>query len=276
MKKVFKYLLVASFILASFIFATTKAQAAEDKTVKLGVVGADTDVWDSVKKRLKKEGINIKYVKFSDYNQPNKALATGDVDLNSFQTQIFLDNYNKERKTDLVSIGNTVIAPLGIYSEKVKNVKSLKNKSVIAIPNDPTNGGRALKLLESAGLIKLKKKSGDTPTKSDITSNKKHLNIKQLDASQTARSLRSVDAAIINNGVAVDAGLTPKKDAIYLEPLDKKSRPYVNVIATRKEDNNNKTYKKIVKAYQTEETKKMIAKTSKGGSVAAWEKFGTK
>ena len=171
----------------------------------------------------------------------------------------------------MTSIGNTVIAPLGIYSKK-----KLKDKAVIAIPNDATNGGRALKLLATAGLIKLKKGSGDTLTVKDIIENKKYLVIKALDASQTARSLQSGDTAVINNGVAVDAGLTPKKDAIYLETLNKASKPYVNVIATRKRDVNNKTYQKIVKAYQTEVTKKVIAKTSKGGSVVVWEKFGKK
>ena len=275
MKKLFKYILTISAALTFLIISSQQINAAE-KTVKLGVVGSDTDVWDSVKKRLKKEGIDLEYVKFSDYNQPNKALAAGDIDLNSFQTQIFLNNYNKEHKTTLTSIGNTVIAPMGTYSKKVTDLKKLKNKAVIAIPNDATNGGRALKLLATAGLIKLKKGSGDTPTVKDITENKKHLVIKSLDASQTARSLQSVDAAVINNGVAVDAGLTPKKDAIYLEKLNSASKPYVNVIAARKSDVDNKTYQKIVKAYQTEATKKVIAKTSKGGSVAAWEKFGTK
>ena len=136
--------------------AATK-DTAKETTVKLGIVGEDTDVWDDVKARLKKENINLEYVKFTDYNQPNAALADGSIDLNSFQHQFFLDNYNKEHGTDLVSIGNTVNAPLGIYSNKIKDVKKVKDGAKVAIPNDVTNGGRALLLLQTAGLIKVDK-----------------------------------------------------------------------------------------------------------------------
>ncbi|OJG69731.1 YaeC family lipoprotein [Enterococcus phoeniculicola] len=254
-----------------------KANAKEEKTtVKLGIIGADTDVWDSVKDRLAKEGIELEYVQFSDYNQPNAALADGSIDLNSFQHQFFLDNYNKEHKTDLISIGNTVNAPLGIYSNKVKDISELKDGAEISIPNDVTNGGRALLLLQTAGLIKLADGSGQAPTVSDITENKKELKINELDASQTARSLSDVDVAVINSGVAVDSGLVPNKDAIYLEPVDDNARPYVNIIVARKEDKENKVYQKVVDTYQTKETEKVIAETSKGSSVPAWDTFGKK
>ncbi len=255
--------------------ATTK-DTTKETTVKLGIIGEDTDVWDDVKTRLKKENIDLEYVKFTDYNQPNAALADGSIDLNSFQHQFFLDNYNKEHGTDLVSIGNTVNAPLGIYSNKVKDVKEIKKGATIAIPNDVTNGGRALLLLQTAGLIKVDKSKGQTPTVSDITENKKQLVISELDASQTARALNDVDLSVINSGVAVDAGFTPTKEAIFLEPVNDSARPYVNIIVARKEDETNKTYQKIVDAYQTEETAKVIEQTSKGSSVPAWETFGRK
>ncbi|EOT46449.1 MULTISPECIES: MetQ/NlpA family ABC transporter substrate-binding protein [Enterococcus] len=250
-----------------------EAAAAEDTTVKLGVVGDNTDVWDDVSKRLKEEGITIKYVKFTDYTTPNTALADGSIDANAFQTEIFLDAYNKEANTDLTPIGLTVIAPLGIYSDKIKDVSELKKGDTVTIPNDATNNGRALLLLQSAGVLTVDKKAGQTPTLADVTSNPLELNIKEVDAAQTARSLPDVDVAIINSGMAVDAGLTPSKDAIYLEPVSDGSRPYVNVIAVKKENKDKEVYKKIVEAYQTEQTKKVIDETSKGSSKAAWEDF---
>jgi len=249
--------------------------ASEDTTVKLGVIGADTDVWDDVKERLADEGIDIEYVEFTEYSQPNTALENGDIDLNSFQHQDFLDNYNEERGTDLVSIGNTVNAPLGIYSEKIEDIKELKNGAEIAIPDDVTNGGRALKLLQTAGLIKIDK-DAQNPTVSDITANPKDLKITELEASQTARSMEDVDASVVNSGMAVDAGLSPNEDAIYLEPVDDTSRPYVNIIAARKEDEDNEVYKKVVDAYQTEQTAKVIEETSNGADIPAWEEFGRK
>ncbi|GAA3016248.1 MetQ/NlpA family ABC transporter substrate-binding protein [Tetragenococcus solitarius] len=249
--------------------------ASEDTTVKLGVIGADTDVWDDVKERLADEGIDIEYVEFTEYSQPNTALENGDIDLNSFQHQDFLDNYNEERGTDLVSIGNTVNAPLGIYSEKIEDIKELENGAEIAIPDDVTNGGRALKLLQTAGLIKIDK-DAQNPTVSDITANPKDLKITELEASQTARSMEDVDASVVNSGMAVDAGLSPNEDAIYLEPVDDTSRPYVNIIAARKEDEDNEVYKKVVDAYQTEQTAKVIEETSNGADIPAWEEFGRK
>lgn len=279
MKKIIKYglLLVA---LAGVATACSKGEAkkgtGEIKTVKLGIIGDDTDVWDDVKNRLKNEGIKLEYVKFSDYNQPNSALADGSIDLNAFQHQFFLDNYNKEHGTDLVSIGNTVNAPMAIFSEKLKDIKEVKDGGEVAIPNDVTNGGRALLLLQTAGLIKVDENKGNTPTVSDITENSKNLKITELDASQTARALQDVDLSVINSGVAVDAGFNPQDDSIFVEPVDENSKPYVNIIVSRKEDENNKTYQKIVDAYQTDDTKKVIDKTSKNTSFPAWETFGRK
>lgn len=280
MKKVFKLGLILLAV-AGIAAGCSKADSkGEDKnkevTVKLGLIGDDTDVWDDVQKRLKDEGINLEYVKFTDYSQPNASLADGSIDLNSFQHQIFLDNYNKEHGTDLVSIGNTVNAPLGIYSEKVKNVEDVADGAEIAIPNDVTNGGRALILLQTAGLIKVDSTKEQTPTVSDITENKKNLKITELDASQTARALQDVDLSVINSGVAVDAGFVPTEDAIFIEPVDEKSKPYVNLIAARKEDEDNETYQKVVAAYQTEDTIKVIEETSKGSSVPSWDTFGKK
>lgn len=282
MKKFIKITVAALSLLAltgcgsnSSSSSSTDSEATE-VTVKLGVIGDDTDVWDNVKERLAEEGINLEYVKFTDYNQPNAALADGSIDLNAFQHQFFLDNYNSEHGTDLVSIGNTVNAPLGIYSDKVEDVKELTEGAKVAIPNDVTNGGRALLLLQSAGLIEVDPAKEQTPTVADITSNPLSLEISELDAAQTARALSDVDISVINSGMAVDAGFIPTEDAIYLEPVDETARPYVNIIVARKEDEDNEVYQKIVDAYQTDETKKVIEETSKGSSVPAWDTFGRK
>lgn len=279
MKKFIRYTVLA-FVALIWLAGCSQGNAETDTnkqtTVKLGIIGEDTDVWDDVKARLAKEDIDLEYVKFTDYNQPNAALADGSIDLNAFQHQFFLDNYNTEHGTDLVSIGNTVNAPLGIYSNTIQSIDDIKDGAKVAIPNDVTNGGRALLLLQTAGLIKVDPAKGQTPTTSDITENTKNLDISELDASQTARALNDVDLSVINSGVAVDAGLNPTSDAIFLEPVDDSARPYVNIIVARKEDENNEIYQKIVDTYQTEETAKVIEETSKGSSVPAWETFGEK
>ncbi len=256
-------------------FAYQRHQQAETKTVRLGLVGTDSQpVWDSVRARLKKEHINIKYVTFNDYVQPDVALKEGKIDMHSCLTRYYFDSYNKNQRAHLISIGNTVISPLGIYSKKYKHLKDLPDGATIAIPNEPTTLGRGLNLLQSAGLIKVKRNSGIKPSLNDITANPKNLKFKEVDPAETARALSSVDASIINGNYAVAANLQPKKDSLYLEPVNKKAKPYVNIIAVQAKDKNNPTYKKVVDAYQTEATKQAIQKTYKGSQVAAWPIFG--
>lgn len=256
-------------------FAYQRHQQAETKTVRLGLVGTDSQpVWDNVRARLKKEHINIKYVTFNDYVQPDVALKEGKIDMHSCLTRYYFDSYNKSQHAHLTSIGNTVISPLGIYSKKYKQLKDLPDGATIAIPNEPTTLGRGLNLLQSARLIKVKGNSGIKPSLNDITSNPKSLKFKEVDPAQTARALSSVDASIINGNYVVAANLQPKKDSLYLEPVNKKAKPYVNIIAVQAKDKNNPTYKKVVDAYQTEATKQAIQKTYKGSQVAAWPIFG--
>ena len=243
-------------------------KSSSNKTVKVGIMGSDEKVWKPVKAKLAKEGINIKLVTFTDYNQPNAALTNHEIDLNSFQHTFFMNSWNKAHKTNIVSIGKTVRAPLRLYSKKVKNVADIKKGDQITIPNDSTNEGRALHLLQSAGLIKVNNKV-ELPTPKNITQNKLNLKITPVDAAQTPRSLSDATAAIVNNEFAAEAKL-PDKECIYKEKLNKASIPYINIIATNKADKNNKTYKKIVKAYQSESTKKAIKKYYHGLSVPAW------
>ncbi|MBS6063539.1 MetQ/NlpA family ABC transporter substrate-binding protein [Criibacterium bergeronii] len=278
MKKLFKLLTIVLTI--SLLAACTGEKktaglpenlGTKDNPVKIGVVGEDTEVWDGVIARLQEQDIYAELVTFTDYNQPNEALLSGDLQLNSFQHQRFLDNFNKEKGSNIVSIGDTVLAPLGLYSSKIKDVSEIKNGDRIAIPDDVSNGSRALILLQTAGLIKVNGQAGDDLTKDDITENPLNLEIIALDASQTARSLDDVTAAAINNGMAIDAGYIPTKDSFFLEPVDDNSKPYINIIATKEENKDNEVLKKIAQAYQTDETAKAIDETTKGSSIPAWK-----
>lgn len=241
----------------------------DEDTIRLGVIGEDNEVWEFVAEKLKDEDINLEIVSFSEYSQPNRALADGDIDLNSFQHRIFLENFNEEFDTDIVPIADTNIAPLGIYSEKINNVSDIKEGDQISIPNDVTNGGRALILLQSAGLIEVNSDAGITPTIDDITDNPLDLDIVELDASQTARSLGDVTAAIINSGIAVDAGFSPNDDSIFLEPVNDDSEPYVNIIAANADDDR-EVFDKIIEAYQSEDTLEVIDESSKGSLIPVW------
>lgn len=241
----------------------------EEDTVRLGVIGEDNEAWEFVADKLADESINLEIVTFTEYSQPNRALADGDIDLNAFQHRIFLENFNEEFDTDLVPIADTNIAPLGLFSEEITDVSEIEEGDQISIPNDVTNGGRALILLQTAGLIEVDPEVGITPTVDDITDNPLNLEIVELDASQTARSLGDVTAAIINSGMAVDAGFIPSEDSIFLEPVDEKSEPYINIIAARADDDR-EVYDKVVDAYQSEDTLEIIQEQSKGSSFAVW------
>lgn len=268
-------IIIAIIVIGGIIGIVRHRNAQKNTVVRLGLVGTDSEpVWDNVKARLKKEGITLKYVTFNDYVQPDVALKEGKIDMHSCLTRYYFDSYNKSQHAHLAAIGNTVISPLGLYSSKYKKLKDLPNGATIAIPNEPTTLGRGLNMLQSAGLIKVKKNSGIKPSLNDITSNPRGLKFKEVDPATTARALNSVDASIINGNYAEAAKLTPKKDALYLEPVNKQAKPYVNIIAVQAKNKNNKVYKKVVAAYQTEETKRAIQKTYKGSQVAAWPIFG--
>lgn len=247
---------------------------SSNKTVTVGIMSAnkdDDDIWKSVAQTAKdKYGVTIKFKQFSDYSQPNKALQNGDIDLNSFQHYAFLDAYNKKNGNELTSIGETAISPIRLYSNSYKNVSDFKNGDTIVVPNDPSNESRALYLLKYAGLIELK--SGLTlATTKDITSNPKNLKIKEVSADQTARNLPDVQGAVINGNYAQSAGLK-YQDAIFVEPLNKDSHQWVNIIVAQKKNKNKKIYQDVVKAYQTNKTKQLIKEKYGESEVAAWDK----
>lgn len=241
----------------------------DEKTVKIGVTGVDSKVWEVVKKEAEKDGIKIEFVEFQDYTAPNNALAEGEIDLNAFQHFAFLDQFKKDHKLKLSVVGTTVFAPLGAYSKKIKDIKEVKKGDIIAIPDDVTNQARALKLLEQAGLLKLSHDFGLFGGPDKIEENKLDLKIKPIDAQQTPRVLEDVAVSIINNGVAARAGLNPKDDPIYLEDADNKDvAPYINVIAAKTEDKDNKTYKKIVELYHSDLAKDALKEDTKDGEIA--------
>ena len=258
-------------VAAFFTFGHKKTEAK--KTVTVGVVGQtnqDEKIWNQVKKTAKeKYGVTVKIKNFTDYNQPNKALQNGEIDLNSFQHKAFLNAWNKANKGTLVPIGNTVIAPIRLQAYKYKNINELPKNATIAVPNDASNESRALYVLKNAGLISFKKGTGKLATIADIDKNPKDLKIKELGAEQTARSLNDVDAAVVNNTYAIPAKLGDKQ-TIYTEPLNKDSEQWINVIVANKKDKDNEAYKAVVKSYQTNAVKKLIHKAYGNSEVTAW------
>jgi len=270
MKKIKQWVLSIGLVVVGALLVACGADADSNETVRIGVVGEDNEVWDFVIEKLEEEGVSAELVKFTDYTQPNKALAEGEIELNSFQHKLFLESFNEDNGTDLVAIADTYIAPLGIYSDKITSVDEIEENDTIAIPNDVTNGGRALLLLQTAGLISVDPDAGVTPTVNDITDNPLNLEIEELDASQTARSLQDVKASVINSGMAVDYGFVPTEDSIFLEPVNDDSDPYVNVIVARPEDADNEVYQKVVEAFQADDTIEVIEETSKGSSIPVW------
>ncbi|MDU1316570.1 MetQ/NlpA family ABC transporter substrate-binding protein [Anaerococcus hydrogenalis] len=249
------------------------SNSKEKQTIKIGVVGEYNDVLNEVSKRYEeKTGNKVELVVFSDYNQPNEALESGDIDLNAYQHKKFLEEFNKDHKTNLVSIGNTMLAPLGIYSKKYKSLDDVKEKDEIVIPNDASNGARALFLLQDAGLIKVNGKKGDSVTITDIKENPKNLKITEVDAAQTARNLDSAALAVVNDTFALDSKIATEYPALkFEESKADDSNPYVNVFAAKKERKDDKVLNDFVKKYyQTEKTKKDYKKFTGGAWVPAW------
>jgi D-methionine transport system substrate-binding protein len=267
MKKVLLLALLVVFATAMAACGNSKTSGGDTKeqTVKIGVSGSDTRVWDFVAKKAKKEGINIEIVRFSDYVQPNIALSEGDLDANAFQTISYFNAFKKEHKLDLAPIATTVIAPMGIYSEKYKKVEDVPEGGKIAVPNEATNMGRAFLLLQEAGLIKLPADFDGNGSLDKIVENPKHLKIEPVVAGQTPRVLPDVDASIINNGIAVDAGFNPVKDSIFHE--DNTAKPYINIIASRTEDKDKKVLKRIGELYQEDDVAEFIKKEYKGATI---------
>ena len=257
-----KRTLIQSALALAFAATLSSPVLAQDKPLKIGVTaGPHAQIFEQVKKVAEKDGLKIQIVEFSDYIQPNAALAAGDLDGNSYQHKPFLDQQVKDRGYKIVSVGYTVNFPIGIYSKKVKSLNELKEGARFGIPNDPTNGGRALLVLQDKGLIKLKPEAGLKATPLDVIDNPKKIRFVELDAAQLPRALDDLDAAAINTNYALPAGLSPAKDAIAQEAA---KSPYVNVLAVREQDKDKPWVAKLVKAYHSEEIRKFIQTEFKG------------
>jgi D-methionine transport system substrate-binding protein len=255
------------YLLSILAFAALTG-AASAETIKVGVTpGPHAQVLEAAKAVAAKKGLDIQIVEFSDYVVPNAALEAGDLQANSFQHQPYLDNQVADRKYKIVAVGNTINFPMGIYSKKVKTWDEVKSGATLAIPNDPTNGGRVLILLRDKGIIKLKDGVGFKPTLLDIADNPKKLKITEVDAAQLPRTLPDVDVAGINTNYATQAGLDPVKDAILRE--DPKG-PYANIIAVRAVDKDKPWVKALVESYQSPEVKAFIDEKFKGSVLATW------
>nr|WP_315429834.1 MetQ/NlpA family ABC transporter substrate-binding protein [uncultured Albidiferax sp.] len=240
---------------------------AQDKPLKIGVtVGPHAQIFEQVKKIAEKDGLKIQIVEFSDYIQPNAALAAGDLDANSYQHKPYLDQQVKDRSYKIVSVGYTVNFPIGIYSKKVKSLTELKEGARVGIPNDPTNGGRVLLVFQDKGLIKLKPDAGLKATPLDVIDNPKKIKFVEVDAAQLARTLDDLDASAVNTNYALSAGLNPK-DAIAQENA---KSPYVNLLAVRDQDKDKPWVAKLVAAYHSDEIRKYIQTEFKGAVLAGF------
>ncbi|WP_081158835.1 MetQ/NlpA family ABC transporter substrate-binding protein [Ensifer aridi] len=249
-------------------FAALAAGTALAETIKVGVTpGEHAQIMEKVKEVAAPKGLDIEILEFSDYVVPNQALADGELNANSFQHRPYLDNQIADRGYEIVSVGLTITTPMGVYSNKVKSLDELTDGATIAIPNDPTNGGRAILVLASKGLIKVNPDAGLKATPADVTENPKNIQFAELDAAQLPRSLADVDAAVINTNYALEADLHPKEDAIAIES---EKSPYANVIAVRAADKDAPWVKTLVESYHDETVKAFINETFKGALIPSW------
>lgn len=266
-------------LIALLFLLVACAKADEKDAVKVGIRSSELKTWEYIKKQAAKEDINLDLVTFSAQYDPNQALAEGEVDMNAFQHVAYLNLFNTSNDTDLQAIGTTIMAPIGLYSNKYKSLDDMKEGAKIAVPNDPSNWGRALLLLQENGLLTVTDNFDGNGGEDRIKDNPKNLNILPVDGATTPRVMEDADFAIINNGVAVEAGLL-LKDAIIHE--NETAKPFINVIVARPEDKDNETLKKIIDIYQREETAKFIEDISNGNYIpvkmpldelATWKEF---
>ena len=252
--------------LTSVLALITTGLAAEE--IKVGVSpGEHAEIMEEVARIAEPMGLEIDVVEFSDYVVPNQALADGDIQANSLQHVPYLEAQMKDRGFELSVVGNTITTPMGVYSDKITDLSDLEEGATFGIPNDPTNGGRAMLVLQELGLIKVDEAAGLVPTVLDITENPKDLSFKELDAAQLPRSLADLDAALINTNYAIASGLSPKEDSIAMESAE---NPYVNVIAVRKGDEDAAWVETLLKAYHSDEIKAFIDESYQGMVITSW------
>ncbi|OLU20857.1 MULTISPECIES: MetQ/NlpA family ABC transporter substrate-binding protein [unclassified Pseudomonas] len=257
-----KKLLTALAVVAAF------SSAAQAETLRVAASAVPhAEILDFVKPALAKEGVELDVKVFTDYVQPNVQVAEKRLDANFFQHQPYLDEFNKSRGTSLVSVGGVHVEPFGAYSSKIKDLKDLPQGANVVIPNDATNGGRALLLLQKAGVITLKDPTNILSTPKDIAENPKGIKVRELEAATLPRVLTQVDLALINTNYALEAKLNPTEDALAIEGSDS---PYVNILVTREDNKDSPAVQKLVKALHSDEVKAFILEKYKGAVVPAF------
>ncbi len=245
-----------------------KKAAGGKAVLKVGATAVPhAEILQVVKPALAKEGVELEIIEFSDYVKPNLALNDKELDANYFQHLPYLESFASEHKLGLVSAGGIHIEPMGVYSAKLKDIKAVPEGAKVCIPNDPSNGGRALAILESAQLLRLKEGVGVKAVVGDIVSNPKKLQIIEIEAALMPRSLQDTDLAVINSNFAMEAKLNPMKDSLFIEQKDS---PYANVVAVRKGDEQRPEIQKLLKALRSPEVKKFIEDKYKGAVVPAF------
>ncbi|MBB3936195.1 MetQ/NlpA family ABC transporter substrate-binding protein [Aureimonas phyllosphaerae] len=255
-------------LMSGAMLAATAAGAAAE-TVKVGIMsGEDEAVWQVVTQEAAKAGLTVETVAFSDYVQPNEALANGELQANAFQHQPYLDAQVQQHGYDIVPVGYTLVQPIGLYSRKHKSVAEIPEGGSIGIPNDPSNAGRALNLLAAQGLLKLRDGAGILATAIDVEENPKNLEIRELDAGIVGRSIDDLDAGVVNTDWALKSGIDPARERIAQEPLE--NNPYRNFIAVRAADKDAPWVKTLVAAYQTDAVKAALNDAYKGTTLPAW------
>ena len=253
--------------------STQEAEAAKDgetRVVKLGLTGVIyEDIWNPIKEKLAGEGIDLQYVQFSDFSLPNAALDAGEIDINAFQHHAYFNNDTEKNGYGLTAIGDTFIIAMNIYSDQIQSIDELKDGDTVAIPDDASNGGRALKVLESAGIIEIDPDAGANPTVSDITNYKVQVDITELGASTIPSVIPDFTIAVVNGNYALDYGIDPSTAIFKESEYDDDS--YFCLIAVKSGNADDPVYQEIVKLFQSEETKQIFEDKFGGYFVPAWE-----
>lgn len=261
-----KFLLLA--LVLSVVSLCGLVLVSASTTLKVGASPTPhAAILEEIKPLLAKEGITLKIIEFQDYVQPNLALAEGELDANFFQHVPYLEQFAQDHRLDLTYIAKVHIEPMGVYSKKITSLDQLKNRAVVAVPNDPTNCGRALLLLQRAGLIELRKEAGISATEMDIIKNPRSLQVKPLEAAQLPRTLEDVDIAVINTNYALPAKLVPTRDALFIEGSES---PYANVLAVRTKDKDHPALQKLAKALNSNLVREYLVKNFQGDIVPAF------
>lgn len=250
--------------------AKNDTSGTDDKVIKVGVSPVPhKEIIENIKPQVEEAGYTLEVIEFTDYVTPNTALAEGELDANYFQHIAYLNETNENKKLDLTYTAAIHLEPIALYSKKLTKLDELKDGARIAIPNDPSNEARALRLLEKQGLIKLK--DGELITPKDIVENPKNFEFEELEAAQLPRILEEVDAAVINGNYALEAGLNPAKDALAIEDKDSEAaKNYRNILAVKKGNEELEKIKVLTEALTSEETKKFIEEKYKGSVIATF------